>query len=84
MSFFTKNDDDRDSGWNSLKKITIEVPMNAHRSEGRFVVMRLPCLPEDEGRSFVEGHVDSMEEGEELIKKLTKDGYFSRGNFRIY
>jgi hypothetical protein len=51
--------------------------------QGSFVVLRKPCLQEDEGRSFFVGRYASREIAEAKIKKETKDGYFKESNYEI-
>jgi hypothetical protein len=49
-----------------------------------YVVMRLSCLQEDEGRSFVVAVVNTREEAVEVIEsRIAMDGYFSRGDYII-
>lgn len=48
-----------------------------------WIVVRYPCLPEDEGRTHLLTSVATKDEAEEYIRGYTADGYFSRGNLGI-
>ena len=50
----------------------------------KYIVMRMPCLMEDEGRSFYIGSANTKEEAEKIIECETADGYFTKNNYKIY
>lgn len=47
----------------------------------KYLVFRLPCLPEDEGRQHYLGTFATKEEAEAFVQ--SEVGYFKRGDYRI-
>jgi hypothetical protein len=49
----------------------------------KFIVIRYPSLPEDEGRTEFLKVCDSKKEANSFIDEYIKDGYFTRGNLDV-
>jgi hypothetical protein len=68
----------------SKSNIIIQSDVNTGKSRSkRIVILRYPCLPEDEGRTHLMRICESREDAEHWIKEYCADGYFSRGNFGV-
>ena len=48
-----------------------------------WIVVRYPCLPEDEGMTHLLISIKTKEDAEKFVENYIKDGYFSRGNLGI-
>lgn len=47
-----------------------------------YIIVRLPCLPEDEGRTFFIKSVASEQEGKDWIAQQEGE-YFGPGDYRV-
>lgn len=62
--------------------VLIGVDLATGKDRGCFAVIRLPCLPEDEGRRFVSRVFDSREAAEWWVLQQVGQ-YFGPNDYRI-